>query len=889
LASKRASRGGGDELERRVATHYEALGFRVRRNVNLGNHQIDIIAEKYVRGGKQMTLMVEVKHRSNQSIGINEVTPFINTAKHLIGDFRISGAVLVTDGEFSQDASGSVFDYPSIGLLHVRDLEKDLFYDSEATLKVCIDYEASTIYREYVPLSGILRASNKKVTDVVSFVGSWANKNNTLLVLIGDFGSGKTTIMERVRYEFSKGRVQGDDNLIPVLLRLRTLRHYPDLWSFISTNLVRNHYMEPPEQTFNSQLSAGRLLILLDGFDEVYTGADARERGFFLAKLSPLLSSPSPCVLSTRPTYFESFNQMVDSFEDGIGKMPTLDRVNISRSSLHQIMDRLNLGSRRRVGKSAFSNVVEVAQLSKASIRSYLSKFKDELEVATHLKLKEIVEFLYQTYDLEDLMRRPLLLEMIVQTIIAGKLDITKTGSDIGPSTLYDMYTQMAVLRDMKKEPKNQFLKAHERLAICRQIAREMLESRSSLLQQTGVLQALERAAIPTVTKSKLSASEVLERAQTDIRVCAFLRFDEGGGVRFAHNSFQEFFVAQHIYIGIQNDPANLQHFARMPLTGEILYFLGSFARDQVKFGRLLISAIRNTSVTWPNINTDDELRDLLHRVAVASGTLLRSLSVVGGEVRDVELRKVKVDSAYFMGVAFYRILIVNVIALKWTAKKVIWTELEVRDCSFEMCDLDLDCGDVQIVDAKFHSGVTLMAGYDWHIFQTSFKVGEATFRGSGRCIDVQFTDCSDVCFGSELKLQDGSDVSFFGSGVRGESFVRWYESDVRLEFENCFFSGLWLDTAHHGSLLACSGIVFSSTTSMSGHSDVAVAERNPELLFVDVETFRRGVMAGEQRALTQEDLARAAIDDATYRRRIAGLASERDFENYVQYCPVKS
>jgi hypothetical protein len=54
----------------------------------------------------------------------------------------------------------------------------------------------------------------------------------------------------------------------------------------------------------------------------------------------------------------------------------------------------------------------------------------------------------------------------------------------------------------------------------------------------------------------------------------------------------------------------------------------------------------------------------------VASGTLLRSLSVVGGEVRDVELRKVKVDSAYFMGVAFYGVLIVNVKALKWTAKK---------------------------------------------------------------------------------------------------------------------------------------------------------------------------------------------------------------------------
>ena len=74
----------GGELERRVAAHYQALGFRTKRNVNLGNHQIDLLAVKHVPGGAVMTLMVEVKHRSKSPIGINDVTPFINTARHLI-------------------------------------------------------------------------------------------------------------------------------------------------------------------------------------------------------------------------------------------------------------------------------------------------------------------------------------------------------------------------------------------------------------------------------------------------------------------------------------------------------------------------------------------------------------------------------------------------------------------------------------------------------------------------------------------------------------------------------------------------------------------------------------------------------------------------------------
>jgi hypothetical protein len=69
----------GDTLERRVAMHYTALRFHVTRNVNLLNHQIDLLVTKYVPGIGMTNTMVEIKHRGSKQIGINEVTPFLNT------------------------------------------------------------------------------------------------------------------------------------------------------------------------------------------------------------------------------------------------------------------------------------------------------------------------------------------------------------------------------------------------------------------------------------------------------------------------------------------------------------------------------------------------------------------------------------------------------------------------------------------------------------------------------------------------------------------------------------------------------------------------------------------------------------------------------------------
>jgi hypothetical protein len=115
--------------------------------------------------------MVEVKSRGTTSVGINYITPFINTSRHLINTLYITGAVMVTDGIFFQDSNGTVIGLPTIRLLITQMPDQELFNFSESALRVCVDYELSPIFKEYVSLRGTLREGRStKSIDIVKYV-----------------------------------------------------------------------------------------------------------------------------------------------------------------------------------------------------------------------------------------------------------------------------------------------------------------------------------------------------------------------------------------------------------------------------------------------------------------------------------------------------------------------------------------------------------------------------------------------------------------------------------------------------------------------------------------------------------------------------------------------
>ena len=150
----------------------------------------------------------------------------------------------------------------------------------------------------------MLKKERIEVNEVLNNAEDYGNR----IAIIGGPGSGKTTLMQHLAYECAKNE---DIKQIPVLV---TLTDYVeseagDLRSYLPTIFKDNAFPEAQDY-LEAQLKAGRLIILLDGFDEVEIGKrkDTREQIEAFANNARYLQNRF--VVTSRPireAFFDNF------------------------------------------------------------------------------------------------------------------------------------------------------------------------------------------------------------------------------------------------------------------------------------------------------------------------------------------------------------------------------------------------------------------------------------------------------------------------------------------------------------------------------------------------------------------------------------------------------
>ncbi|CAN2042063.1 NACHT domain-containing protein [Candidatus Magnetomoraceae bacterium gMMP-15] len=92
------------------------------------------------------------------------------------------------------------------------------------------------------------------------------------LVILAEPGSGKTTLLQALASGVSRRQWVEFKNLIPVFVRLRSFtakQNPPNLYSLISKDILPEHGLHNHIPLLNSFLKEGKILLLLDGLDEV--------------------------------------------------------------------------------------------------------------------------------------------------------------------------------------------------------------------------------------------------------------------------------------------------------------------------------------------------------------------------------------------------------------------------------------------------------------------------------------------------------------------------------------------------------------------------------------------------------------------------------------------
>ncbi len=371
----------------------------------------------------------------------------------------------------------------------------------------------------YEPLN-IRYQDGKETARLDTYLTRFLEDNGRIVqVVVGDYGTGKTTSVSHLFYTLAKAAIQeGYVGRLPCLIPLQRFNFSGTSPSLIldwlaSSVGVRNVLYD----SFDAMNKAGLLTLILDGFDEMAKRVTRQVREECFRAVGDLSHARNKVILTGRPGFFPDHTQMLAAVElaSSADFMPGILRRNKLRSSVE---------------------VANIEPLSDSQILSFLSKrCEGEQPGIVSTKVTELFKKLKAMYNLKELATRPILLEMIA----ARSSDIA-SGTVGNVADLYALYTTEWLTADAKKGGFRTLITPEDRLPFSIRLAWGMT---------ADGLNAVHFSDLPDVVARHfgLEEQEDIDHFASDVRTCTFLIRTDDGDYSFAHKSFQEYFCARYV------------------------------------------------------------------------------------------------------------------------------------------------------------------------------------------------------------------------------------------------------------------------------------------------------------------------------------------------------
>jgi uncharacterized protein YjbI with pentapeptide repeats len=365
------------------------------------------------------------------------------------------------------------------------------------------------------------------------------NDKQSFMTLLGDFGTGKSSfslhyfISQAKRYLLDKSR------RIPLFVSLKDYPGRLNIETFITNEFSEKFGLSFSSKVFQDLALQGKFLYCVDGFDEMVCLSDKQEttdnfkelakltfENLQFVTLSEQRRQTNKVFMTCRTHYF--FNEFK--------------------------IDYLFLHNNYTFKRNYKPIRIYLKVFSPEQIKDYIYK-----NVGNEALSDEILGIIKNTYNLEELSNRPLLLEMIVKT-----LPELKAQKQINAAELYKVYTNMWIKRDdwrsqMTPDGKREF----------------MWELAIKMYQNSGDF-SLHYSHLAPPNKAFLKPQHIdnLEKDyyKYETTTCSFLNRDLSGNYKFIHKSFMEYFVAEYLFDCIKKAQASLLEYSKT--NEEVKFFL---------------------------------------------------------------------------------------------------------------------------------------------------------------------------------------------------------------------------------------------------------------------------------------------------------------------------
>jgi len=527
----------GSALRNEAASYLEAIHGNARVEITVDGKKVDIACTVFDYG-KPTDLFVEVKDYAGH-LGRSDVSGIYADYTPLLARARSGRLLLVTRKGLSPAAQAFIDSTPAMFHQTIWELEDAAlgllpYVRAQATV-----FEEEGLNNYYVPARARQALYDPDQTrtlaerDVLLFetVQQWIDEPNAPpLAVLGGYGAGKSSFARRLLSSQAQKAMDDPAARRPVLIGLGAITRSTGLDSLLGSLFTSEYEVRGYSfRRFKELNEKGRLLIILDGFDEMKHAMTWTEFLNEIAELNALNAGNARVVLLGRPSAFTSDDEHLEALR---GRRRT------------------DSGTRRLLDWPEFREF-DLEPFTRAERADFVTRFLHEAE-AQRLRgtgqepdadlSRRRAEEVNRLADLEDeVFGKPVHAKILVELALDPDFDLASFAKGVTRWTLYAEFFSQLARRETKK-PARSPIEAKFRLEFLRRVALWLWSSRDGTT-------SFRAADLPRAVYDDLPAGDADEAddKRREYLAGAFLERKANDTYFFPHRSFAEFLVAEHL------------------------------------------------------------------------------------------------------------------------------------------------------------------------------------------------------------------------------------------------------------------------------------------------------------------------------------------------------